>query len=118
MKTKKAPTFRPAAASDLEILVFDSRAAEKAMKRLLGDESLGRVWLVEEADMHISAAHRGRGVGKRVLACVHEFCAAQGIRALRLEVEHENIQAQSLYRKAGFKEHSRHLMTKWLDDSR
>jgi ribosomal protein S18 acetylase RimI-like enzyme len=124
-------------------LKFDSRSAEKAMKRLLHDESLGRVWLIEESthlvgyfvvtfafslefhgevavldELHINAAHRGRGIGKSVLAFVHEFCAMQGIKAIRLEVEHANIQAQGLYRKSGFKEHTRYLMTKWIDDSR
>ena len=156
MKQRKEPTFRVASPADLETLVglmreyyaydrlkFDSRTAEKAMKHLLRDESLGRVWLIEESthlvgyfvvtfvfslefhgevavldELHINAAHRGRGIGKSVLAFVHEFCAMQGIKAIRLEVEHANIQAQGLYKKSGFKEHTRYLMTKWIDDSR
>ncbi len=156
MKSKKEPTFRVASPDDLETLVglmreyyaydrlkFDSRAAEKAMKHLLRDESLGRVWLIEESDhsvgyfvitflfslefhgevavldeLHINAAYRGRGIGKSVLAFAHEFCTMQGIKAMRLEVEHANIQAQGLYRKSGFKEHTRYVMTKWVDDSR
>lgn len=124
-------------------LKFDSRAASKALKYLLADEKLGCVWLIEEGDhpvgyfvvtfwyslefygkaafldeLHIGAGYRGRGIGKSVLAYVHEFCAAQGVRALRLEVEHINIHALNLYRKSGFKEHGRHIMTKWVDDSR
>jgi ribosomal protein S18 acetylase RimI-like enzyme len=156
MNKRKGLTLRFATISDLHTVVgmmreyyaydhlkFDSRASEKALKHLLGDESLGRVWLIEEAnhpvgyfvvtfwyslefhgrvafldELHISAAHRGKGIGKRALAYVQDYCATNGIRALRLEVEHENIQAHSLYNKVGFKEHTRHLMTKWLDDSR
>lgn len=156
MKSKKELAFRVASPADMDTLIglmreyyaysqlkFDPRAAERAMKRLLRDESLGRVWLIEESthlvgyfiitfvfslefhgevaildELHINAAYRGRGIGKSVLAFVHEFCAMQGIRAMRLEVEHANIQAQGLYRKSGFKEHTRYLMSKWVDDSR
>jgi ribosomal protein S18 acetylase RimI-like enzyme len=156
MKAKNAHRLRFAAVTDLSVVLdlmreyyahdhlkFDDRAAEKALKHLLEDESLGRVWLIYESnrpvgyfvvtfgyslefhgkaafldEIHIRASHRGMGTGKRALAYVHDYCAAQGIKALRLEVEHENTQAHKLYTKAGFKDHTRHLMTKWLDDSR
>ncbi len=156
MKTKKEASFRPASVADIETLLslmreyyaydhlkFDSRAALKTIKHLLSHESLGYIWLIEEAEhpvgyfvvtfwyslefygkaafldeLHIGAGYRGRGIGKSVLAFVQEFCAAQGVRALRLEVEHVNHQAHNLYRKSGFTEHPRHIMTKWLDDSR
>ena len=124
-------------------LKFDSRATFKALKNLLANESFGSVWLIEEGDypvgyfvvtywyslefhgkaafldeLHIGAGYRGRGIGKRALAFIHEYCASQGVRALRVEVENANIHAFSLYNKSGFREHPRHLMTKWLDDSR
>lgn len=156
MKSKKEPTFRRVSVDDTETLLslmreyyaydhlkFDSRVAYKSLKQLLGNESLGCVWLIEEADypvgyfvvtfwfslefhgkaafldeLHIGAGYRGRGIGKRALAFAQEYCASQGVRALRVEVEHANIQALNLYNKSGFREHPRHLMTKWLDDSR
>jgi len=37
-----------------------------------------------------------------------------GVKALHLEVERTNTAAQAFYRKIGFKDHSRYLMTKWL----
>jgi ribosomal protein S18 acetylase RimI-like enzyme len=156
MKPTGEPRLRFATIADLPLvsgmmrdyyahdhLKFDERAAEKALKHLLADERLGRVWLIMESnhsvgyfvvtfwyslefhgksafldELYVGASSREKGIGKRVLAYVHDYCATQGIKALRLEVEHENTRAQDLYRKAGFKEHTRHLMTKWLDDSR
>ena len=156
MKSQNAPRLRFATDADLQRVLemmckyyahdhlkFEERAAEKALKRLLADETLGRVWIIHESnhpvgyfvvtflyslefhgmsafldELYVGASHRGKGIGKRVIAYVHEYCAAQGIKALRLEVEHENTQARHLYRKTGFKEHTRYLMTMWLDDSR
>jgi ribosomal protein S18 acetylase RimI-like enzyme len=156
MKQKKEAIFRLATGSDLDTVVAlmreylayghlksDTRGAEKAMKNLLANESLGFVWLIEEDkhpvgyfvvtlgyslefngkcafldQLHIGAGFRGRGIGKQVLGYVHEFCANQGVRALRVDVDHANIHAQNLYHKLGFKEHTRHVMSKWLDDSR
>ena len=37
-----------------------------------------------------------------------------GVNALHLEVERTNVTGQSLYRKAGFEDHDRYLMTKWI----
>jgi len=37
-----------------------------------------------------------------------------GISAVHLEVDHTNTVAQALYRKAGFVDHDRYLMTRWL----
>ena len=41
-------------------------------------------------------------------------CRGRGVRALHLEVERENTRAQSIYRRAGFVDHDRYLLTKWL----
>jgi diamine N-acetyltransferase len=156
MKKRREPRLRFASLADMytilglmreyyayDNLKFDLRASEKALRRLLAEETLGRVWIIEEGEhpvgyfvvtfwyslefygkaaildeLHISAGFRGRGIGKRVVAYVQDFCASQGARVLRLEVEQANIHAYNLYQKSGFRKQSRHLMTKWLDDSR
>jgi diamine N-acetyltransferase len=156
MKTKREPRLRFATPSDVHNLLgmmreyyaydhlkFDQRASEKAVKHLLDDERLGRIWMIEEGknpvgyfvvtfwyslefhgksafldELHIRTGYRGRGIGKRALAYVQDYCSSVGVRTLRLEVEHINLHAHNLYRKSGFREHTRHLMTKWLDDSR
>jgi ribosomal protein S18 acetylase RimI-like enzyme len=42
-------------------------------------------------------------------------CPALGIHALHLEVERTNVAALRLYRKHGFEEHDRSLMTHRID---
>jgi len=72
----------------------------------------GRFALLDE--VYIREIYRGRKLGKSVPPFAEDLCRKAGIQALRLEVGRENQPAQSLYRKAGFKEEGRNLMTKWL----
>jgi len=57
---------------------------------------------------------RGKGVGKLALAFAEDACRALGVRALHLEVERANAAAYGLYRKVGFVDHERYLLTKRL----
>jgi ribosomal protein S18 acetylase RimI-like enzyme len=56
---------------------------------------------------------RGRGIGAQVLALVEHEARVRGLARLYLEVAHGNP-ALSLYRRAGFTDHRRHLMSKFL----
>jgi diamine N-acetyltransferase len=123
-----------------EGLSFDEGAARAALSGLLDDESRGRVWLIaldgvavgyavltfgyslefrgRDAfvdELYLRAEARGRGVGRRALQLMEQTCQALGVRALHLEVERANARAQAVYRQAGFLDHDRYLMTKWLD---
>ena len=49
----------------------------------------------------------------RQLNFVTAACRALGINALHLEVDRANTAAQGLYRKFGFADHDRILMSKW-----
>jgi ribosomal protein S18 acetylase RimI-like enzyme len=118
---------------------FDEEIARGALARLLGDPSLGAVWTFRDDEtlagylvvtfgfslefhgrcgivdeLFVLPEHRGQGLGAAALAVAEDFCRDAGVAALRLEVEHENETALALYRKQGFREHPRHLMTKWL----
>ena len=122
-----------------EHLAFDGQAARTALRQILGDPSLGRVWLIRLDDgpagyvvltlgfslefhgrdafvdeIYVRAPHRGRGVGRRTLEFVEDACRSLGVQALHLEVERANVNAQAVYRKAGFKDHDRYLLTKRL----
>lgn len=108
--------------------------------RLLGDPQLGRLWVIDEAgaligylvlglgfslefrgrdafvdELYVVPSHRGRGLGKQALALAEATCRELGVRALHLEVERGNEEALGLYRKTGFVDHDRYLMTKWID---
>lgn len=122
---------------ELEHIEFDEAAARAALGQLLGDESLGRVWLIKSGaeivgyvvltfgfslefrgrdalvdELFVREGWRGRGAGRRALEFVAGVCRALGVGALRLEVGRENESARALYRKAGFQDHDRHLLTR------
>lgn len=122
-----------------EGLAFDEAIARRASLGLIGDERFGRVFLIILAgelagyavlafgyslefhgrdafvdELYLRDEYRGQGIGKGALRFLTEVCAAEGVNALHLEVERANTPAQSVYRKFGFEDHDRYLMTKWL----
>ncbi|HLL71027.1 MAG TPA: GNAT family N-acetyltransferase [Pyrinomonadaceae bacterium] len=72
----------------------------------------GRDALVDE--IYLRENFRGRGIGKATLELAGAVCREEGIGALHLEVDRVNTRAQGLYRQAGFRDHDRYLLTKWL----
>jgi GNAT superfamily N-acetyltransferase len=125
--------------NELEHITFDEAEVRAALAQLLGDESLGRVWLLESGaeavgyvvltfgfslefrgrnaivdEVFVREQWRGRGAGRQALEFVARFCRGRGVRALHLEVERANTAAQALYRKSGFRDHDRYLLTRWL----
>ncbi|HYP53210.1 MAG TPA: GNAT family N-acetyltransferase, partial [Pyrinomonadaceae bacterium] len=66
-------------------------------------------------EFYLREEARGRGAGRRALEFVEGECRALGVRALHLEVERVNTNAQNLYRRCGFKDHDRYLLTKRVD---
>jgi ribosomal protein S18 acetylase RimI-like enzyme len=118
---------------------FDPDVARPAMRGLLEDGTRGRAWLVVDSEgpagyvvltlgwsleyggrdafldeIFLAERLRGRRLGERAIDLALEACRALGVRALHLEVERANARAQSLYRRLGFADHDRYLMTKWL----
>jgi ribosomal protein S18 acetylase RimI-like enzyme len=119
---------------------FDEGEARAALLGVLGEDSPhGRVWLVEADgramgyvavmlgysleyrgrdafvdELWIEAQWRGRGLGAAALAHAESACRALGVRALHLEVERDNDTGKRLYRRAGYADDGRILMTKRL----
>jgi len=144
------PTFKIARPTDIETLLqfmreyyefdhlqFDEEIARAALAKFIGDDSLGRLWLIHSRDeaigylvltfgysleyggrdafideVYIRESSRGYGIGTRALKFAEEACRALGVRALHLEVERANVNALGVYRKVGFVDHDRYLMTK------
>jgi ribosomal protein S18 acetylase RimI-like enzyme len=119
---------------------FDEGIARAALERLLSDATLGRVWVIREGEaaigylvltlgyslefhgrdafvdeLYVRAAYRRRGVGTRAIRVAEEACRELGVHALHLEVERTNTAGQTLYRRMGFKDHDRYLMTRWVE---
>ena len=143
-------TFKAAGHSDVDVLValrrefcrhqeigFDEQPARVALTRLLGDHSLGRVWLIDSGaatagyvvlifsyslefdgcdayvdEIYLRESHRGRGLGQEALLFAEGVCAALGLRALHLGVERNNVRALTAYLKAGFEDRNHCLLTK------
>jgi GNAT superfamily N-acetyltransferase len=64
-------------------------------------------------EFFIERAHRGRGIGAEVLDFFEQAARELGCAAIHLEVNEGN-RAIELYRRRGFEDHHRYLMTKLL----
>jgi len=118
--------------------LFDDYTVRTALIKLLNDESLGRVWLIQATneaigyivltfgysleyggrdafidEFYIRESHRGQGVGRKTIEFVERVCPSLGIQALHIEVERNNTAAQRFYRKVEFEDRDSYLMTKW-----
>lgn len=74
-------------------------------------ESGGRDGFLDE--VYLVPAMRNRGLGRRLLELIDDEARALGLNRLYLEVEHHNP-AIRLYRRAGYRDHRRYLMSKDL----
>jgi GNAT superfamily N-acetyltransferase len=146
------PTFRLAEHADLEVLLdfvreyyefdghpYDRDALRVALGGLLGELSLGRIWLICHGDapvgyivltlsysieyrgrnafvdeLYIRESHRRHGIGTRAFAFLEDACRALDVRALHLEVERHNAGTQRFYRAVGFYDEDRYLMTRLI----
>lgn len=113
--------------------------AARAFESLLGDPTLGRVWLVLESgravgylvltlsfsmeygglrgfvdDFYVRAEARGRGLGAEALREVREACLEGGVRALLVETGPSGHPARRLYARAGFEETGRVFLSQGL----
>jgi diamine N-acetyltransferase len=113
--------------------------ARKVWHALLSDPGLGSTWVVEAGsglvgyvvltlgwsleyggrdaaidELYIVPEWRGQGLARDALRVVEAACAERGVKALHLEVERDNQGAQILYRRHGFEDGGRVLMTKLL----
>jgi ribosomal protein S18 acetylase RimI-like enzyme len=118
---------------------FHEREIRAGLSVLSRDPSLGRAWLIilgsevigytiigydfdlevggrlaTVTDLFLAPQHRRKGLGRRTLEFVAEFCRASGVRALQLQVERDNLEAQALYKSFGFQAADRIPMCKRL----
>ena len=127
---------RTAALNAHEGIAIDAPTLEAALRRLLGDPSLGCVWLIEPGpvgyaivtfgydlefggrdayltELWIDADARGGGAGRAALGLVGDAVRALGVGALHLQVRPDNP-AMRLYTRAGFVASPRVVMTRKL----
>ena len=117
---------------------FDEAVTSRVTEQLLRDPSLGRVWFIASDgenigyivmafdyslesrgrnawvdEFFVRRTHRGQGIGTQALDFFTRQAKELGITAVHLEVNHGNP-AIELYRRRGFEDHHRYLMTKWI----
>ena len=120
-----------------ENYAFEAGAAGRAIDELLADPARGRLWVADDAgvvvaylvvafshsleyqgrdafidELYVAPSHRGGGIGRTALSPAEDACKAAGVRMLHLEVERDNATARQLYRRVGFVDHDRILMSK------
>jgi ribosomal protein S18 acetylase RimI-like enzyme len=129
---------RTRALNDHEGIDVSDADLDRALRKLLADESLGGVWLIEDAgkpvgyaivtfgydlefggrdawltELYVDDEHRAKGAGSAALALLDEELRAHHVRALHLQVRPENP-ALRLYERAGFSRSPRLLLTRRL----
>jgi ribosomal protein S18 acetylase RimI-like enzyme len=65
-------------------------------------------------ELYIDEKYRHQGLGRQTMEFVEQRARELGVTAIHLEVDRENGPAQGLYRRTGYVDHDRYLMTKWL----
>ena len=65
-------------------------------------------------ELFVEASHRGQGIGTQLLDLAETIAREHQAQFLHLEVSHGN-RAVELYRRRGFVDHQRYLMTKPLN---
>jgi len=55
-----------------------------------------------------------RALAEQEPGAIHFEESSMGVNAIHLEVDHGNDPAIELYRRAGYEDHDRFVMTKWL----
>ncbi len=118
---------------------FDEPVVREVLRKLLGSPDLGQAWVFFDREtlvgyivltfgysfefhgrdsfideLYIEPQYRRQGIGRRAMQFVEERARELGVNAIHLEVDQGNDPAAELYRRAGYDDHSRFLMTKWL----
>jgi len=118
---------------------FDEAAARASLRKFRSLPTFGGVWMLREEskavgyivltvgfsfefhghdafidELYVDAAYRRRGYGRKAVTFVEEKAREMGVNAIHLEVDRGNDSAFELYRRAGYADHDRFLMTKWL----
>jgi ribosomal protein S18 acetylase RimI-like enzyme len=118
---------------------FDEPVVRDGLRKFLANPELGKAWVFIDAEtpvgyivltfgysfeyhgrdsfvdeLYIEPQYRRQGIGRRAMQFVEERARELGVNAIHLEVDQGNDPAAGLYRRAGYDDHARFLMTKWL----
>jgi ribosomal protein S18 acetylase RimI-like enzyme len=118
---------------------FDEPVVRKALHDFLANPEFGKAWIFSERvasvgyvvltlgysfeyhgreafvdELYVEPQFRKQGIGRRAMQFVEDRAREMGVHVIHLEVDHGNDPALELYQRAGYQDHHRYLMTKWL----
>ena len=118
--------------NDHEGIAVDPTMHRRAVEQLLGDPTLGVVFVARLSsvdigyavvtynfdlefagrdafltELWIEAQRRGRGLGRAIVAAIFDALRTRDVKALQLAVRPENARALRLYRSLGFEDWTR-----------
>ena len=122
-----------------ERLPYQETRLRHLLTKLIEDENLGRLILFEDSiqvvgymalgfgfslefhgrdcfidEFYVKPERRQQGIGQAAVEFALQTCRDVGIKAVHLEADHFNERGHEFYKRFGFKDHDRHLMTRWL----
>ncbi len=122
-----------------ERLPFEQSRQSRLVLQLIQNPDLGRLLVFEQGDellgymvlgfgfslefhgrdclldeFYVVPEHRSKGVGRAAVEFAIATCRQMGIRAVHLEADYVNVRGHEFYKRLGFKDHERHLMTLWI----
>jgi ribosomal protein S18 acetylase RimI-like enzyme len=118
---------------------FDRELRKTNLLSFISNSELGQLWIIHDGDstvgyiilafgfsfefkgrdafideLFIEERFRNQGIGSLAIDFIFQQAAELGVKAIHLEVEKHNEKGNSLYRKKGFKDHDRFLMTRFV----
>jgi ribosomal protein S18 acetylase RimI-like enzyme len=132
--------MRALEAADPGTTPFDDSRRRAIFDHFVRDNTYGQAWLILEDqqaigyvvltvsfsfeyrgydafidELYIAEERRGRGIGRQAMQFAEVAARQRGVNAMHLEVSRDNVSALELYRRAGYVDHGRFLMTRWLE---
>lgn len=117
----------------------NSELQKNALKTIISNPSIGQIFVVKEnetivatvqilytystalgakaailEDLIVVPEHRGKGIAKKLLSHVLQYCKENDIKRVTLLTDNTNKNAQMLYEKFGFKNSSMAVMRNFL----
>lgn len=118
---------------------FDEPLVGNALRHFLANPGLGQAWIFYAGEtpagyivltlgysfefhgrdafideLYVEPRFRRQGIGRRAVQFIEERAREIGVQAIHLEVEDGNDPAVKLYRRTGYEDHDRYLMSKRL----
>jgi ribosomal protein S18 acetylase RimI-like enzyme len=118
---------------------FDEPVVRGVLHEFLANPDLGGAWIFSEGaspvgyivltlgysfeyhgreafvdELYVETQFRRQGIARRAMQYAEDRAREMGVHVIHLEVDHGNDPALELYLRAGYQDHRRYLMTKWL----